>query len=74
MITEIYAKLERNELFEVSPVEVHFSGFEIDSNQIKKYTQKLRIINVSDQVQRMTVLPPQTKYFDVFYVKPVNYY
>ncbi len=71
----IFAKLERNNLFEVSPVEIHFSGYDIDSKEPKKYTQTLRVINISDQVQRMTVLPPQTKYFDVFYVKPVfNYY
>ena len=66
---------ERNDLFEVSPIEIHFSGYDIDSKEPKKYTQTLRVINISDQVQRMTVLPPQTKYFDVFYVKPVfNYY
>jgi hypothetical protein len=29
----------------------------------------VRIINISDQVQRMTVLPPSTKYFDIYYVK-----
>ena len=55
----------------MSPVEIHFSGYEIDSKEPNKYTQILRVINISDQVQRMTVLPPQTKYFDVFYVKPV---
>ena len=60
----IFAKLERNDLFEVSPIEIHFSGYDIDSKEPKKYTQTLRVINISDQVQRMTVLPPQTKYFE----------
>ena len=55
----------------MSPVEVHFAGFEISDDEVKKYKQKLKIINISDQVQRMTVLPPKTKYFDIYYVKPV---
>jgi hypothetical protein len=63
-------------VFEVAPIEVHFAGYEVNTNKsepIKKFTQKLKIINISGQVQRLTVLPPkQTKYFDVHYVKPVN--
>jgi hypothetical protein len=71
-VQEIYARLQRNELFEVTPVEVHFSGFEVNDKEKKKYKQTLRIINISDQVQRMTILPPQTKYFDIHYTKPVS--
>jgi hypothetical protein len=74
IILEIYAKLQRNQVFEVAPIEVHFAGYELSSdlNEPKKYVQKLKIINISGQVQRLTVLPPQqTKYFDIHYVKPV---
>lgn len=53
----------------MTPVEVHFAGFEVN----KQYTQILRLINISGTVQRMTVLPPKTKIFDVHYVKPVSY-
>jgi hypothetical protein len=55
----------------VTPVEVHFAGFEVKEN--KQYTQILRVINISGTVQRMTVLPPKTKFFDVHYVKPVSH-
>ena len=66
---EIYAKLHRNEVFEIAPVELHFAGYETN----KKYTQKLKVINISGQVQRLTLLPPkQNKHFDVHYIKPVN--
>lgn len=70
ILIEIYAKLQRNDYFEIQPSEVHFSGFEIDTNEgVKKYRQTVRIINISDQVQRMTVLPPSTKFFEIYYVK-----
>lgn len=68
---EIFAKLQRNQIFEVSPVEIHFSGFEIGGS--KRYSQTLHVINVSDKVQRMTVLPPlSTRHFDIHYVKQVT--
>ncbi|RMZ96259.1 Primary ciliary dyskinesia [Brachionus plicatilis] len=67
--TKIFAKLQRNDAFEVSPVEVHFSGFEIDKSDQKRYTQILKVINISGQLQRMTVIPPQTKFFTIHYVK-----
>jgi hypothetical protein len=63
--------LQRNEIFEAAPAEVHFAGFEVDQD-VKSYEQILRIINISGQIQRMTVLPPKTKFFDVLYVKPVK--
>lgn len=69
---EIYAKLQRNDVFEVSPVEVHFSGFEINNEEQKRYTQILKVINISGQVQRMIVIPPQTKFFTIHYVKQVG--
>ena len=34
--SEIYAKLQRNELFEAAPVEVHFAGFEVNDD-VKSY-------------------------------------
>jgi hypothetical protein len=76
---EIYAKLQRNAVFEVSPVEVHFAGFDVavegtfnGKNKYKRHVQRLRIINISSEMQNMTVLPPQTEFFEIFYVKPVG--
>ena len=77
--TKIYAKLQRNDVFELSPMEVHFAGFEVavegtinGKNKFKRYTQKLKIINISAEMQNMTVLPPQTEFFEIYYVKPVS--
>jgi hypothetical protein len=66
---EIFTKLQRNELIEASPSEIHFNGFDLDKLPL---TRVLKLINISGNIQRMTILPPQTKYFDVHYVKPVN--
>lgn len=67
-IKEIFAKLHRNDIFELEPSEVHFSGFSLDNNEsLKKH---VKIINSSDQVQRLTILPPLTKYFEIHYTKP----
>lgn len=70
--------MQRNEIFEANPIEVHFAGFELMTdqsnvkNQSKRYIKKLKIINISAEIQNMTVLPPQTDYFDIYYVKPVR--
>lgn len=72
MKLEIYAKLQRNQIFEVAPGEIHFAGFQVNvAEPNKRYSQTLHVINISDKVQRMTVLPPMTRNFDVFYVKQV---
>ena len=63
----------------MNPVEVHFAGFELNSvdeangkSSTKRYVKKLKIINISAEIQNMTVLPPQTDYFEIYYVKPVS--
>ena len=68
---EIFAKLKRNNLFELEPSEIHFAGFNLNQNENPCYKKFLKVINISDQLQRMTILPPQTKYFELSYVKQV---
>jgi hypothetical protein len=74
---EIYAKLQRNLIFEVAPVELHFAGFQIPTSNnkkdVKRFTQRLKIINISGEVQQMTILPPKSEFFEIYYVKPVRY-
>jgi len=50
------------------PAVIHFGGFEVD----KKQTISLSIVNVSTEVIRMHIIPPQTKYFYVKYTKNVS--
>ena len=52
------------------PSVIHFGGFEVD----KKHTVSLSIVNVSTEVIRMHIVPPQSKYFYVKYTKNVSYF
>ena len=58
--TQIYTGICDNEIFHCRPSAIHFQGF----NAGEKYLQKLRIINVSSECQRMHVIPPSTS--DIF--------
>lgn len=66
--SEIYTKIAQNSLVLAKPSVIHFGGFEVD----KKHTVSLSIVNVSTEVLRMHIIPPQTKYFYVKYTKNVS--
>ena len=68
MFPEIYSKIGQNDIVQARPSVVHFAGFEVN----KTHTQKLFLINVATEVHRMDVIPPQTKYFYIKYMKQVN--
>ncbi|KAF7689707.1 cilia- and flagella-associated protein 221 [Silurus meridionalis] len=57
--TKIFAKVKSNNIIEVEPSELHFSGFEVG----KEYRKAVKIINISTKVIRIHVIPPETKYF-----------
>ncbi|XP_060576420.1 cilia- and flagella-associated protein 221-like [Ruditapes philippinarum] len=63
--TKIYTKIAQNSMVLAKPSVIHFGGFEVD----KKHTLSLSIVNVSTEVIRMHVIPPQTKYFYIKYTK-----
>lgn len=65
---EIYTKIAQNSMVLAKPSVIHFGGFEVD----KKHTMALSIVNVSTEVIRMHVIPPQTKYFYIKYTKNVS--
>jgi hypothetical protein len=65
---EIYTKIAQNSMVLAKPSVIHFGGFEVD----KKHTLSLSIVNVSTEVIRMHVIPPQTKYFYIKYTKNVS--
>jgi len=68
IFVEIYSTLGSNGILTVSPTVLHFAGFEV--GQVRRL--KLNIINSSADVQRMHILPPQTKYFRIQYTKNVS--
>lgn len=63
--TKIYTKIAQNSMVLAKPSVIHFGGFEVD----KKHTLALSIVNVSTEVIRMHIVPPQTKYFYIKYTK-----
>ncbi|XP_029201287.2 LOW QUALITY PROTEIN: cilia- and flagella-associated protein 221-like [Acropora millepora] len=63
--TKIYAKVGQNAILQARPSVVHFSGFHVGN----KITRILRLANVSDESQRMHIIPPSTKYFYIKYTK-----
>jgi len=68
VVVEIYSTVGNNGVLTTTPMVLHFAGFEVG----KVRRQKLDIINSSADVQRMHILPPQTKYFRVLYTKNVS--
>ena len=67
-ITEIYAKVAQNSVVQARPAVIHFGGFELNKTQ----EVKLELANISGDVQRMHIIPPQTKYFYIKYKKNVS--
>lgn len=66
---EIYSKIAGNDVVQARPSVVHFAGFELGITQ----EVELRLGNVSTEVQRMHIIPPQTKYFNIKYKKNVSF-
>ncbi|CAH1789213.1 unnamed protein product [Owenia fusiformis] len=63
--SKIYSKIAQNSVAQARPSVIHFGGF--DLNKTQRCT--LHIANVSTEVQRMHIIPPQTKYFYIKYTK-----
>ncbi|KAK2149919.1 hypothetical protein LSH36_431g01010 [Paralvinella palmiformis] len=63
--TKIYSKVTKNAIIEAEPSVLHFGGFELGVTQ----TRVINFINVSAEVQKMHLIPPQTKFFYVKYNK-----
>ena len=67
---EIYTKIAKNSMVMAKPAVLHFGGYELD----EKSTLSLSIVNVSTEVIRMHIIPPQTKHFYIKYQKSVSIY
>ncbi|KAM8934069.1 cilia- and flagella-associated protein 221 [Pelodytes ibericus] len=63
--TKSYTKLTSNRIVQASPGILHFGGYEVG----KQYKQTLKLINISQDVMTLHIIPPQTKHFSISYNK-----
>lgn len=61
----VYAKIGQTTVFRASPAVLHFGGFRLREVQ----RQTLEIVNFSDRSQRLTVMPPTTRFFRITHEK-----
>ncbi|XP_074157921.1 cilia- and flagella-associated protein 221 isoform X2 [Sminthopsis crassicaudata] len=63
--SKIFTKLEQNKVVKAEPGIIHFGSYKIG----EYHEQILNLINISDDVINLHILPPQTKYFEIKYIK-----
>ncbi|XP_038602932.1 LOW QUALITY PROTEIN: cilia- and flagella-associated protein 221 [Tachyglossus aculeatus] len=63
--SKVYAQIQKNQLIEATPGILHFGGYQVH----KHHQQTLNLLNISEDVINPLILPPQTRYFRIKYIK-----
>jgi len=65
---ELYSTIGQNAVLQARPAVLNFAGFHV--GRVRRL--RLDLVNASNDVQRMHVIPPQTKHFRIDYTKKVT--